>query len=331
MIVRLVHPNLQETITELPLRSFSTENTLKKHEYKVDNYFLKASFSEIRTPHICAIDTNVLCSDSVKMYLQAEEHGCICFCAALRGSVTSTYEPFGYKEKWLEGKANLLSFEGLNSTCFWVNKPFRMREIMLSGKYLEELTGKYPELMKNVAVQHMQDGRFKAFKENKVFCPKIALALNNIFHSAVDGSSEEMYIDAKIREILSLFLCRNKQKDCSGCSCFSSKDNDLFIRVKEIIEKEYVNPPSLRQLALMVGTNECKLKNGFKSLFGTTVFGHLFEYRMEMACRLLLDSGTSVQEIGNHVGYEHHSHFSTAFKRRFGVSPLEYRTESIKE
>ncbi len=65
------------------------------------------------------------------------------------------------------------------------------------------------------------------------------------------------------------------------------------------------------------------------SLFGTTVFGYLFEYRMEMACRLLLDSEMNVQEIGNNIGYEHHSHFPTAFKRRFGVSPLEYRMEGI--
>jgi AraC-like DNA-binding protein len=75
----------------------------------------------------------------------------------------------------------------------------------------------------------------------------------------------------------------------------------------------------------MVGTNECTLKNGFKRLFGDTVFGYLFDYRMEMARNYLLDTGKTMQEIAELVGYEYHSHFTTAFKRKFGVSPQEYR------
>ncbi len=325
MTVRLVSPNLKETMIELPLHSFSKENKLKKYRYKINNSCLKASFSEIQTSLFCITDTNVLCHEKINMYLQTEGYNSICFCAALQGNINSFYEPLGYKERWLEGKANIVSLEGLDSTCFSGNKPFRIQEIMLSGKYLEELSGQYPELFRNISGRNSRNKQFKIFEENKTFCPKIAMALNDIFHSSVDGNSETMYIDAKIREILSLFLCQKGQKDCSCCSCFSSKDNDLFIRAKEIIEKEYSNPPSLHTLALMVGTNECKLKNGFKSLFGTTVFGYLFEYRMGKACTLLLDSEMTVLEIGNSIGYEHQSHFSTAFKRRFGISPIEYR------
>ena len=91
---------------------------------------------------------------------------------------------------------------------------------------------------------------------------------------------------------------------------------------KAIIEQEYLNPPSLHRLALRVGTNECTLKGGFKTVFGTTVFGHIFDYRMEMACRYLLDSSKTIQEIGACVGYEYHAHFSTAFKRKFGLTVL---------
>nr|WP_250714436.1 AraC family transcriptional regulator [Bacteroides fragilis] len=71
---------------------------------------------------------------------------------------------------------------------------------------------------------------------------------------------------------------------------------------------------------MRVGTNECTLKRGFKTVFGTTVFGHIFDYRMEIACRYLLDSSKTIQEIGACVGYEYHAHFSTAFKRKFGLT-----------
>lgn len=54
-----------------------------------------------------------------------------------------------------------------------------------------------------------------------------------------------------------------------------------------------------------------------------------FEYRMKMACRYLLDSSKTIQEIGACVGYEYHAHFSTAFKRKFGLTPLEYRCSRL--
>jgi AraC-like DNA-binding protein len=75
----------------------------------------------------------------------------------------------------------------------------------------------------------------------------------------------------------------------------------------------------------MVGTNECTLKNGFKTLFGTTVFGYLFNYRMKLAGQYLSDTDKTIQEIAGLVGYEYLSHFSTAFKRKFYVSPQQYR------
>jgi AraC-like DNA-binding protein len=137
-----------------------------------------------------------------------------------------------------------------------------------------------------------------------------------------------MYLDAKILEILSLFLCSG-QKDCSACtSCYSPKDNDMLFHAKEIIEQEYAKPPSLHDLALMIGTNECKLKNGFKTLFSTTVFGYLFDYRMKLACQYLQDTSKTIQEIAELTGYEYHSHFSTAFKRKFSVSPQVYRSHA---
>ncbi|EXZ17015.1 bacterial regulatory helix-turn-helix s, AraC family protein [Bacteroides fragilis str. J-143-4] len=50
---------------------------------------------------------------------------------------------------------------------------------------------------------------------------------------------------------------------------------------------------------------------------------------MKMACRYLLDSSKTIQEIGACVGYEYHAHFSTAFKRKFGLTPLEYRCSRL--
>jgi AraC family transcriptional regulator, transcriptional activator of the genes for pyochelin and ferripyochelin receptors len=68
-----------------------------------------------------------------------------------------------------------------------------------------------------------------------------------------------------------------------------------------------------------------KLKQGFRQLFGTTMFGYLHDYRMEMARNLLLEGNMSITTVANTVGYSHLRHFSAAFKRKFGITPGKCR------
>jgi len=67
-----------------------------------------------------------------------------------------------------------------------------------------------------------------------------------------------------------------------------------------------------------------KLKEGFKQIYGTTVYGFLFDYKMELA-RKLLESGIhNVNEVGLKVGYSTASHFIAAFKKHYGTTPKKY-------
>ena len=84
-------------------------------------------------------------------------------------------------------------------------------------------------------------------------------------------------------------------------------------------------PPTLSELARQVGTNEFRLKRDFKTLFGEPVHAFLLRRRLDHARTLLLDRDRSVKEIAAEVGYAHVSHFSAAFRRRFGVPPTALR------
>jgi AraC-like DNA-binding protein len=59
-----------------------------------------------------------------------------------------------------------------------------------------------------------------------------------------------------------------------------------------------------------------KTKMGFKQIYGDTVYGFLFDYKMDFA-RKLLDSGSyNVNEVGLKIGYSTGSHFIAAFKKK---------------
>ena len=62
----------------------------------------------------------------------------------------------------------------------------------------------------------------------------------------------------------------------------------------------------------------------FKQIYGDTVYGFLFDYKMDYA-RKLLDSGSyNVNEVGLKIGYSTGSHFIAAFKKKFGTTPKKY-------
>lgn len=88
------------------------------------------------------------------------------------------------------------------------------------------------------------------------------------------------------------------------------------------------NPPSLLDLARQVGINDRKLKQGFRQVFGTTVFGYLHDYRMEQARLLLIEQKLAIALVAHTVGYSHLSHFATAFRKKFGVNPSTYLAQA---
>ena len=71
------------------------------------------------------------------------------------------------------------------------------------------------------------------------------------------------------------------------------------------------------------------LKEGFKQIYGTTVYGFLFDYKMELARKLLESGGHNVNEVGLKVGYSTASHFIAAFKKQYGTTPKKYIQSSI--
>ena len=70
-------------------------------------------------------------------------------------------------------------------------------------------------------------------------------------------------------------------------------------------------------------TNDVFIGEGFKELFGTTIFDFYQSQRMEHARYLLYEKGLSVTDVSMLLGYSSISHFSTAFKKHTGLKPCE--------
>ena len=89
------------------------------------------------------------------------------------------------------------------------------------------------------------------------------------------------------------------------------------------------NPPTLKELAKLVGLNEYQLKVGFKEIYGNTVYGYLLEHKLDHS-RALLDKGKfQVNQVAYEVGYTNPSHFIAAFRKKFGVTQKKYLMNQV--
>jgi len=157
------------------------------------------------------------------------------------------------------------------------------------------------------------------------FSPLMTVALYQIMNFNLHTSVKKLYYKAKVYELFSLLFNKPEGTDDESCPFKTDEEETMKIQqAKDILLKNMAEPPTLQELADEVGLNIKKLKQGFKQVYGDTVYGFLFDYKMEYA-RKLLDSGTyNVNEVGNRIGYSTASHFIAAFKKKFGTTPKKY-------
>jgi AraC-like DNA-binding protein len=172
------------------------------------------------------------------------------------------------------------------------------------------------------------ENRDKKYYGEENISPSMAIVLNQMFHYNLNPSIKNLYYKGKGYELLSLFFNRSEDPNAEQCPFLIDEENVLKIKkAKEIIIANMAEPPGLQELADEIGLNLKKLKMGFKQIYGDTVYGFLFDYKMEQA-RKLLDSGSyNVNEVGLKIGYSTGSHFIAAFKKKFATTPKKYLLE----
>ncbi|MBX2841433.1 MAG: AraC family transcriptional regulator [Flammeovirgaceae bacterium] len=154
---------------------------------------------------------------------------------------------------------------------------------------------------------------------NLPISPSMQMVLFQMMNSSFEDPLRIIYFQAKVYELLTL-IAGELQLDKPLFS-FGKEDEDKLYFAKEQLIKNVANPPSLSELAKISGLNEFKLKKGFKEIFGNSVFGYLLDFKLEKAKQLLVNPSLSIGDVAFLTGYKNQGHFTTAFKKKYGVTP----------
>jgi len=243
----------------------------------------------------------------------------------LHGSLS--YSTHHLKSKFDKGQNNILIIPGKSNKLLLFNAKtfYSYRNFIFDNDYLESLSKKYPEALSDLYKKYQKGESCCLDYHNLMSTNEMNHILLQIDHASDMGNAAPMYIESKIMELMCLQI-----QSCGGNKYkppvnFKISDLDKIREAAELLTQDLGCSPTVYQLSRKVGLNTKKLKYGFKEVFKNTIYGYLAEHKMNRARHLLLNTNLSVFEIGIECGYEHSSHFCTAFKRKFGVTPLQFK------
>lgn len=141
-------------------------------------------------------------------------------------------------------------------------------------------------------------------------------------HLASSGSDalfvEETAIDVCTRVLARAYARRVDEPP-------SKSQQELAHATSQVLSRTFTRNWSLSRIAAAVDSSPFHLARAFKQTAGVTIHQHRIALRMHASLELLRDTNRDLTTIALDLGFGDHSHFTAAFRKRFGLTPSRYR------
>ena len=103
-------------------------------------------------------------------------------------------------------------------------------------------------------------------------------------------------------------------------------NNDaLMERVMKYMNEHLTDPDlNVEKLTEDVGISRAQLHRKLKEIAGVSAGEFIRNLRLEQAARLIEEGQINITQVAYSVGFSNQTHFSTVFKKHYGMSPSEY-------
>jgi AraC-like DNA-binding protein len=204
------------------------------------------------------------------------------------------------------------------------NRPFHIAHFSVKTDFFEQLLPQEEswadKLRTNVNKRECMIGkRFSPIMKAQVN------ALQNIYDCPLTGKLGHIMMETSLVQIILLQMHALFNCDNTIIAKQNQRDIDLIYAVKDYITKHFLNDLSIANLTREFGTNRNKIMGLFKRQFGQSIFDYLSDQRMAYAKQMLHQDSTNVSEVARLLSYKNANHFSTAFKKKYGISPTQLK------
>jgi AraC-like DNA-binding protein len=159
--------------------------------------------------------------------------------------------------------------------------------------------------------------------QNRPISPAMHRVIQDISQAPYAGTLQRLFLEAKVLELIVLQQQQFEENAPAKLRSVNRRDAEKLHALRTHLMADPNTSLSLGELARLVELNEFKVKQGFRELFGTSVFGFLRELRLERAYGLLRENRLSIAEVSDRAGYKNPTHFTAAFRKKFGCVPRQ--------
>lgn len=214
-------------------------------------------------------------------------------------------------------------------------------------RFDESALAGHTEFVADVTVSHFNEGfmgkTFLDLPENKLIKQlfersKRGLEVSGKTREQVAKLMREMVSAESFKRLILLLqildlIARSQEVQYLSSMSFlpnpEKTDNDRINAIYEYSISKFMEKITLEEIAKVANVSPNSFCRYFKANTGKTYSGFLLEYKVGIACKLLIEDKLSIQQICYESGFNNFAGFYKYFKKITGKTPLNYQKEFI--
>lgn len=197
--------------------------------------------------------------------------------------------------------------------------------LFFAAPVFHELFQDWPDALAHMGHTGRVDRLPRTMLHEEPIDPRSLMILNQIMRCPYQGQAASLFLQAKVLELVSIKLDALSGRAQKRNRSLTKRELESVHHAYYLMLEQYQSAPSLEDLCRMVGLNRNKLNQGFREVFGDTVFGVVMKTKLCRAWSLLEQSDLSLVEVALETGYKNQASFTTAFCKYFGCTPGSLR------
>ena len=166
-----------------------------------------------------------------------------------------------------------------------------------------------------------------SIKSSKLICTNVTMEIQDVVSRLNKLLMKEMY-DPYILKLYMLEFVHYLQKINNTSSILGTNASRPISKAIKTINDSFMLPITMKQIAHESGMSESGFSQAFKKSIGISPKNYLTTLRMEYAKNMLIDQ--NVTETALDLGYEYASRFIDVFRKKYGMTPLQYKRRKNK-
>ena len=156
-------------------------------------------------------------------------------------------------------------------------------------------------------------------------------AMNQLFSQLYNApkSVRLSYFKVKTAELLLMLAALDISGTSEQSQYFPARQTEKVKQIHALITGSLDRSYTVDELSARFNMPPATLRKVFKAVYGAPIYQYIKSYKMKAAASMLIsESGSTVAEIAQRLGYDNASKFSAAFRDVMGVSPQNHRRDT---